>query len=43
MSVKFEVNFYLNVCSTAQYDDDIKVMTFYNQHQEIRITIFSEE
>ena len=40
MSVKFEVNFesYLSIWSTTQYGDDIKAMTFYNKHQEIRIT-----
>ena len=41
MSVKFELNFessferlnlYLNVWSTAQCGDDIKAMTFYNEH-----------
>ena len=44
MSVKFEVNLnlYLSVCSTSQYGDDIKAMTFYNKHKEIRITILSD-
>ena len=41
MSVKFYVN--LSVWSTTQYGDGIKTMTFYNKHQEIRITIFSAE
>ena len=34
------MNLYLSVCSTTQYDDDIKTMTFYSKHLEIRISYF---
>ena len=45
MSVKFEVNFeslFERLVDYTLYGTDIKAMTFYNKHQEISITIFSE-
>ena len=41
MLVKFEVNFESLFERLVGYTD-IKVMTFYNKHKEIGITIFSE-
>ena len=42
VNLKKNLNFYLSICSTTRYGDDIKVKTLYNKHQEIRITLLSE-
>ena len=45
MSVKFEVNvesLFERLFDYIVQCDDMKAMTFYNKHQKIRITLFSE-